>query len=113
MQNGSYTIHEKVGNGAMGIVYRATHMTLQRAVAVKTLLDTDVQMLRRFEREAQTVAKLEHPHIIKVYDYGVDTFPDSNNITTPYFVMDLLTGGSLQNRLEANRERQQQYELHT
>src|SRR5437762_14221949 len=70
---GSYEILAQIGRGGMGEVYRAFDTKLNRPVAVKLLSsripDPDAQ--RRFQREAQTVSSLNHPHILTVYDTGV------------------------------------------
>lgn len=94
-QLGQYKIEEMLGAGGMGSVYRATQSALNRTVAVKVMLPQmaqEVGFLERFNREAQTAAKLEHPHIVPVYDYG------QQGMYT-YIVMRYLTGGSLQERI--------------
>ena len=86
-----YEIIEKVGNGGMATVYKATDMVLKRDVAVKLLRDeftTDEEFIRRFETEAQSAARLTHPNIVSVYDVGVD-----NGIY--YIVMELIQGKTL------------------
>lgn len=67
---GSYEIHERIGAGGMGIVYRAYDITLDRDVALKILspaLSSDAEFEQRFLREARAVAKLDHPNIVQVY----------------------------------------------
>ncbi len=94
---GQYELRELLGRGGMGAVYRAHQQALKRAVAVKVLpaaLAADPDFVARFTREAETAASLEHPHIIPVYDYGVED-------GTSYIVMRLLTGGTLADRLAA------------
>ncbi len=96
---GQYELRELLGRGGMGAVYRAYQRTLKRAVAVKVLpaaLAADADFVARFTREAETAASLEHPHIIPVYDYGVEG-------GTSYIVMRLLSGGTLADRM-AQRE---------
>ncbi len=91
---GQYELRELLGMGGMGAVYRAYQKALNRAVAVKILpasLAMEKDFVERFHREAETVAVLEHPHIIPVYDYGVQE-------GTSYIVMRLLTGGTLADR---------------
>src|SRR5260370_27279219 len=70
-QLGPYKIVAPVGAGAMGEVYRARDTRLQRDVALKTLpasFTNDADRLRRFEQEARSVAALNHPNIVAVYD---------------------------------------------
>ena len=73
-QLGQYTVTEQIGKGGMATVYRATQESIGREVAVKvlhkSLIEQDDTFLERFYREVQVVAKLQHPHISPVYDYG-------------------------------------------
>ncbi len=90
-----YEIVTQVGSGGMATVYQAYHERLDRHVAIKVMHDTFVQdatFLERFQREARIVARLEHPHIVSVYDY--DEFEGQ-----PYFVMKYIEGGTLKRRL--------------
>ena len=86
-----YEIIEKVGNGGMATVYKATDLVLKRYVAVKILRDeftTDEEFIKRFETEAQSAARLTHPNIVSIYDVGVD-----NGVY--YIVMELIQGKTL------------------
>ena len=86
-----YEIIEKIGNGGMATVYRATDKVLKRDVAVKILRDeftTDEEFIRRFEAEAQSAARLTHANIVSIYDVGVD-----GNLY--YIVMELIQGKTL------------------
>lgn len=88
---GRYEIKEQLGRGGMATVYRATDPRFKRDVAIKVLpreLTLDPQFRARFDREAQTIASLEHPAIVPVHDYGEQD-------GQPYLVMRLMTGGSL------------------
>lgn len=70
-----YTIRRVLGQGGMGVVYLARHPRLPRLTALKLLsreLSADEEIRRRFEREADLVAQLEHPNIVNVYDRGTD-----------------------------------------
>lgn len=96
----SYRLEKKLGGGGMATVYGASHILFSRRAAVKVLhpwaRDEDVQ--RRFKVEAEIMAKLDHPHIIKCLDYGFT--PEGN----PFMVLELLDGEDLFRRLaEKNR----------
>jgi serine/threonine protein kinase len=71
-QLGQYTLEEKIGEGGMGVVYRARHALLRRDTAVKLLLPdrADPESIQRFEREVCLTCQLAHPNTIQVYDYG-------------------------------------------
>ncbi len=97
---GQYELHELLGVGGMGAVYRARQRSLKRYVAVKVMsaqLAEQPDYISRFMREAETSAALEHPHIVPVHDYGAQA-------TTLYVVMRLLTGGSLDERVAQRRD---------
>ncbi len=73
--SGRYELLDRLGSGGMSNVYRATDQILERTVAVKILaehLSDDERFVARFRREALAVAKLIHPHIVQVYDTGID-----------------------------------------
>ncbi|GAA5045506.1 serine/threonine-protein kinase [Nocardia callitridis] len=73
---GGYSIEQVIGRGGMGTVYLARHPRLPRSVALKVMTGmneaTDPELSRRFEREADIIARLEHPGIVAVFDRGVD-----------------------------------------
>lgn len=99
-QLGQFELRELLGQGGMGAVYRAFQPSLNRTVAIKVLspaLAQDPSYVERFTREAQTIAALEHPHIVPIYDYGT-----RNNIS--YVVMRYLRGGSLAEHMEQRRK---------
>jgi len=88
---GHYGIVEKIGAGGMGVVYRAHDERLDRDVAIKVLpveVAGDPDRLHRFEREAKAVAKLDHPNILAIHDFGSED-------GVAYAVMELLEGESL------------------
>ncbi|MFO0600520.1 MAG: serine/threonine-protein kinase [Myxococcaceae bacterium] len=94
---GRYRLEEKIGEGGMGAVFTAHDQELDRRVAVKLLaasLVNDSEVLERFEREARLTAKLDHPHIVPIYDVG-------RHEGRPFIVMKLLQGDSLAGRLRA------------
>jgi CHASE1-domain containing sensor protein/tRNA A-37 threonylcarbamoyl transferase component Bud32 len=72
-QLGQYRVECEIGRGAMGVVYRAQHLLLQRPAALKILAPDliDAASRARFEREVRLAAKLQHPSVVQVYDFGV------------------------------------------
>ncbi len=91
-----YQIWEKLGEGGTGSVYKAYQFTIGRDVAIKVLQQKyadNIEFIHRFQTEAELVARLEHPHIIPLYDY----WHDANGV---YIVMRLLRGGSLRGKLD-------------
>jgi WD40 repeat protein/DNA-binding SARP family transcriptional activator len=91
-----YRLIEKLGDGAFGVVYRAIQPQVEREVAVKSIhaeFANQPDFVRRFEREAQLVARLEHPRIVPLYDYWRE--PDA-----AYLIMRFLRGGSLEDLLD-------------
>ena len=88
---GAYSIREKVGDGGMGIVYRAEHELLKRPTAIKLIKrdKENAQTLARFEREVQCISQLGHPNTVQVYDFG-KTAEGSF-----YYAMELIEGLTL------------------
>jgi eukaryotic-like serine/threonine-protein kinase len=87
---------EEIGRGGMGRVFRARHSKLDREVAVKLLpaeLAADSAFQARFEREARVLARLSHPHVVAVYDFGA--LSDGSG----YLVMEYVSGGTLRARM--------------
>ena len=71
---GGYQLEAKIGQGGMGTVYKGRQVSLDRIVAVKILnkaLYENREFIKRFEREAKSIAKINHPNIVAVYDFGV------------------------------------------
>jgi serine/threonine-protein kinase len=96
---GRYRIQEQLGEGGMGSVWRAEHVTLKSPVAVKFLnaaIADHPEMLERFMREAQSAAALRGTYVVQIFDYGVED-------GMPYIAMELLNGESLQHRLDRQR----------
>jgi eukaryotic-like serine/threonine-protein kinase len=88
---GRYRLDERIGSGGMATVYRAFDETLERWVAVKVLhhtMEDDPVQLERFRREARTVARLSHPHVVTVIDAGED---DGH----PFIVFEYVEGDTL------------------
>ncbi|MCA9872998.1 MAG: serine/threonine protein kinase, partial [Anaerolineales bacterium] len=93
---GRYEVEEEIGRGGMATVYKAYDPRFERHVAIKVLPPEfmhDAEFRARFNREAKTIASLEHPAIVPVYDYGEDA-------GLLYLVMRYMPGGSLADRLE-------------
>jgi eukaryotic-like serine/threonine-protein kinase len=97
--NPSVRLVELLGRGGMGSVWVAEHLTLETQVAVKIiepdLVEADPTMLPRFKREANLAAKIQSPHVVRIFDYGV--MSDG----TPFIVMEKLNGETLGQRLDA------------
>ena len=98
---GRYNIERVLGKGAMGVVYEGVDPRLGRRVAIKTILkshldeDTGKDFAMRFVREAQAVARLNHPNIVQVYDFG-----EEGDIA--YIVMEFIRGKELKTFFDAN-----------
>ena len=94
-----YHILDRLGEGGMAIVYKALDTRLEREVALKVIRTEKLvpatmdKTLKRFEREAKALAKLNHPHIVSVTDYG-------EQAGQPYLVMPYLPGGTLKGLLK-------------
>ncbi|MBX9725101.1 MAG: protein kinase [Candidatus Obscuribacterales bacterium] len=95
-----YQVSGVLGRGGMSIVFKAKHRVLNKDFAIKFMdvsREKDIEYIKRFELEAQTLSKMNHPHVVGIHDYGVS---DSKH---PYIVMDYVEGLSLYralNRLE-------------
>lgn len=96
-----YKLGPKISEGGMGVVYRATHLTLSRPVAMKFIQAANLDFGERFKREAQAIARLAHPNIVVVHDFDYDE-------EHGYFmVMELLGGITLSEMLKEARDREQ------
>ena len=97
---GRYEVQEEVGHGGMGAVFRAYAPKFRRHVAIKVLsrqLLSDAGFRARFDREARTVAALEHSAIVPVYDYGEEN-------GEPYLVFRYMEGGNLAERIKRSMQ---------
>jgi serine/threonine-protein kinase len=93
---GQYEVRDKIGEGGMGVVYLARQVPLKRMVALKMILaghHAGAQTVARFTREGKAVARLRHPNVVQVYELG-------EHEGLPYLSMELMTGGSLQAKLD-------------
>src|SRR5437870_8603926 len=94
-----YRIEAAIGKGGMGVVYKATHLALDRVVAIKVLpvaLASDEEFVTGFAAEAKTAAKLNHPNIVSIYDFG--SFEGGCFISMQY-----VEGRTLKQLLETHR----------
>ncbi|MFH1043827.1 MAG: protein kinase, partial [Pseudomonadota bacterium] len=98
---GRYQLERVLGKGAMGVVYEALDPKLHRKVAIKTILKSQLdeatshEYSMRFAREAEAVARLNHPHIVQVYDFGEEA-------DVAYIVMEFIRGKELKSFFDAN-----------
>ena len=94
---GAYVLKSLLGRGGMGYVFRAEHSVFKRDYALKLLAPEQLNQAsrQRFEAEGRAIANLNHANIVKVYNMGIDAYD------CPYYVMDLLAGMSLAERIDA------------
>lgn len=98
---GRYVVTRRLGRGGMAEVYEANDPLLNRQVAIKVIyahLASQEGFDQRFRREAQLVASLRHPHIVQLYDFGIEN-------EQPFMVMEYLNGGTLHDRLAQHSQR--------
>src|SRR5262249_6770183 len=98
---GNYEILEEIGRGGMGVIYRARQRHSRRIVAVKRVLSYDSdshETLRRFRREAEAVASLDHPNILPIYEIS------ESEDGLPFFSMKFAVGGSLHHAASSFRK---------
>src|ERR1051325_6315688 len=97
--DGKYRLLHQLRAGGMGAVYAATRVSLGDLVAVKVILPSQNSPVNRarFLREAQAAARIRHPNVVQIFDFG----EDAEN--TPYIVMEFLNGGSLDDEISARK----------
>jgi serine/threonine protein kinase len=106
---GAYTLHEKLGQGGMAVVYRGERVGeagFKKRVAIKRILPQyrrDASLLERFAAEARTNARLDHPNLVQVLDFGID--PE------PYLALELIEGVSLSQVMQRLLARSEKLEL--
>lgn len=97
---GRYYVLRTLGTGGMSVVYAAKHLESKKIYAVKTLrmqAASDELTVKRFQREAETLTYLNHPNIVRIHDYG------KTSKKQPFFIMDFLTGNSLNDVLKKEK----------
>ena len=117
---GKYLIRRELGKGAMGVVYEGFDPIIERTVAIKTILPTQLKVdeatdvLARFKREAQAAGRLNHPGIVAIYDYGEELVENEQTVVAgadgaasadprvAYIAMEFVKGRELQDYFEAN-----------
>jgi serine/threonine-protein kinase len=100
---GRYDVKDVLGQGGMGLVYRAYDTVIRREVALKTLRDApESNSLQLFYKESDVLASMSHPNIVEIFDIG--QFEESGQ-KKPYFVMPLLPGTTLDNLIRNARHR--------
>jgi len=97
---GDYLLHERIGTGGMGEIYKATQVSLGRTVALKILSDElgdDKSFIEKFLSEARAAGRLNHPNVVQVHEVGQDK-------GTYYFSMEFLAGGSVQDLIRGGEK---------
>lgn len=93
-----YKVLEMLGHGGMGAVYKVHHLQLNKTMALKTFRSSEINSSSwlRFQREAQAIARLDHPNVVKVFDFGIAERAGG----IPFYTMELLEGETLAERLK-------------
>jgi len=105
---GRYRVERRVAEGGFAVVYRAVQIALERPIALKVLKTPPglgdaarARFEQRFATEARTIAKLRHPYIVDVYDYGVSPMPSGES--APWMALEWLEGETLEHELDRRR----------
>ena len=104
--DGKYRIESALAEGGMAVLYKAQQIAMERSVVVKLIHDSlmyRTDMIERFQRECKMAARLNHPNVVSVYDFGFV------NKTQPYLVMEFIKGKSLSNYLTQRRPAQNRH----
>lgn len=105
---GKYEIRRELGKGAMGVVYEGFDPMIERIVAIKTILPEQLDksqaadILARFKREAQAAGRLNHPHIVAIYEYGEDSASAGERGTVAFIAMEYIKGRELKEYFDSN-----------
>jgi len=105
---GKYEIRRELGKGAMGIVYEGFDPMIERVVAIKTILPAQLdksqaaEILARFKREAQAAGRLNHPHIVAIYEYGEDSTAAGERGAVAFIAMEYVKGRELKDYFDSN-----------
>ncbi|HEX5272641.1 MAG TPA: protein kinase, partial [Gemmataceae bacterium] len=111
---GEHEILGRLGEGGMGVVYKARHARLRRVVALKMLPGgqfTRTEDLARFRAEAEAVARLQHPNIVQIFEVG--EWCGEGGAAVPYFALEYVEGGNLSDRLQGKPQAPSQAALWT
>jgi serine/threonine-protein kinase len=107
--DGKYRVDSLVAEGGFGVVYRGVHLRLKKPVAIKVLklqhLESDrlrAAVMAQFEAEAETIAKLDHPAVVRVLDFGIAPMPDGAE--APWMALEWMNGVTLAEDLRARRD---------
>lgn len=105
---GRFRVEHQVAEGGFGVVYRATQVALERSVALKVLkmppeleAAAGEQFHQRFAAEAKTIARMSHPHIVGVHDFGISVMPTGRE--APWMALEWLSGRTLEETLRERR----------
>ena len=105
---GKYELRERLARGGQGEVWKAFDLQLQRFVAIKQLnanMQDDADFISRFQREAQFIASLHHPNIVRIHDFQFIPDPDSN-VSVAYMIMEYIEGTTLSDYIRNTSRKQ-------